>query len=112
MKKIVGVLFFFLSLALSLGATVALAKRGIGGEQRMPVEYYGSASSATTGTTALIFSVPGLTAAMSCVVTVSAYGTGPTSWTKAVESANVLTLTVNANQTALSTTINYVCFKP
>lgn len=110
MKKFLLVLFAALSMFLI--NTSAFAKKGVGGQQVMPVEFYGSASSATTGATALVFAVAGLKATSACVVTPVSYGTGPVSWTKAAVTAGTITLTVNANQTAGSTVINYVCFKP
>jgi hypothetical protein len=100
-----------LIIALISTSNIALAKKGKGGNQIMPVEFYGQASSATTGATDLVFTVTGLKSASECVVTPKSYGTGPVSFTKAVVTANTITLTVNANQTAGSTVINYICFK-
>lgn len=91
---------------------VAFAKKGIGGHQIMPVEFYGQANSTTTGATALVFTVTGLKASSVCVVTPISYGTGPASFTKAAVTANTITLTVNANQTAGTTSIAYTCFEP
>lgn len=104
--KLASILVF----AILSTSPLAFAKKGKGGNQIMPVEFYGQASSATTGATALVFTVTGLKVDSECVVTPKSYGTGPVSFTKAVVTANTITLTVNANQTAGSTVINYVCF--
>lgn len=111
-------MFKFLKLLVALAlmsfisAIPAQAKQAKGGNHNVDFTYYGNASSATTGATDLIFSVPGLLASHKCVVTPVSYGTGPVSWTKAVVTAGVITLTVNANQTAGSTVINFLCFIP
>lgn len=103
---------FVVAIAMVGYSNFAIAKKGVGGHQIMPVEYYGQVSSATTGATALVFTVTGLKASSECVVTPKSYGTGPASFTKAAVTKDTITLTVNANQTAGSTVINYVCFEP
>lgn len=91
----------------------ALSKqKGKGGNQIMPVEYYGQVSSATSGAAALVFSVPGLKASTECVITVKSLGTGPAYAKATVVTADTITVTMDANQTGGSTVINYVCFKP
>lgn len=112
MKKFYRLMMATAILALSMNSSVSLAKRGIGGIRRMPVEFYGQASSATTGAAALVFTITGLKAGSECLVTPKSYGTGPASFTKAVVTLNTITLTVDVNQTAGSTVINYICFKP
>jgi hypothetical protein len=100
--------------ALSLVAFAAYAAPKIpkAGEQLMPVERYGSASSATTGAAALVFSVPGLKAGTSCVASVASFGTGPVALRgPVVATADTLTATMDANQSGGATVINYVCFK-
>lgn len=91
---------------------LALAKKGKGGNQIMPVEFYGQVSSTTTGAAALVFTVTGLKAGSECVVTPQALGTGPAYMKKAVVTLDTITVTFDANQTAGTTTINYVCFNP
>jgi len=95
-----------------LGSGIAVAKKGNGGHQIMPVEFYGQVSSTTTGAAALVFTVTGLKVASECVVSAKALGTGPAYIKKAVVTLNTITVTVDANQTAGTTTINYICFKP
>lgn len=97
---------------LGLFGIEAFAKKGVGGKQTMPVEFYGTVGSTTTGATALVFTVTGLKASSRCVVTPVSYGTGPAAFTRAAVTANTITLTVDANQTAGTTTIAYVCFEP
>ena len=112
MQKFLSVLVLSILSLLGPMPQFALAKPASGGGYVVPFSYYGTVSSATTGATALIFLVPNLKASNTCTVTPTAYGTGPVSWTKAVVTAGTITLTVNANQTAGSTIINYLCFKP
>lgn len=100
-----------ISLSLLAYSSIASAKKGKGGNQIMPVEFYGQASSSTLAA-ALVFTVTGLKASSECVVTVQDLGTGPAYVKKAVVTANTLTVTMDAAQSGGSTTINYVCFKP
>lgn len=109
-------MFRFLKLLIALSVlsffSPVHAKIASGGNHTVPFSYYGIASSATTGATDLIFLVPGLLAKHKCIVIPTAYGTGPVSFTKAVVTAGTITLTVNANQTAGSTVINFLCYNP
>jgi len=88
-----------------------LAKKGIGGHQIMPVEFYGQASSATLAA-ALVFDVIGLKADSVCVVTVKSLGTSVNYIKKAVVTADTITVTVDTAQSGSATVINYVCFAP
>jgi len=100
--------FMFVCFNLALGA----AKIPKGGDQIMPVERYGSVSSATTGAAALVFTVPGLKAGATCVASTVSFGTGPArQYGPVVATADTLTVTYDANQTAGSTVVAYVCFK-
>jgi hypothetical protein len=106
-------LFTILSILsmLFLSSDLAFAKKGKGGNQIMPVEFYGQASSATLAA-ALVFTVTGLKNASECVVTAQALGTSVNYIKKAVVTADTITVTVDTAQSGGSTTINYICFKP
>lgn len=99
------------SLILITSSEFAYAKKGKGGNQIMPVEFYGQASS-TTLAAALVFTVTGLKASSECVVTAKALGTDVNYIKKAVVTADTITVTVDTAQSAGTTTINYICFKP
>lgn len=112
MKKFFALVALIAMMFLSY-TPIAVAKKGKGGNQIMAVEFYGSASSTTTGAAALIFTVTGLKASSVCVVSTKSLGTGPL-YIKgpAAVTANTITVTYDANQTAGTTVINYVCFEP
>lgn len=102
-----------LTAILFLMSNIAFAAphKGKGGEQWMPVQVYGQASSATLAA-ALVFTVTGLKASSECVVSAKALGTDVNYIKKAVVTANTITVTVDTAQSAGTTTINYICFKP
>lgn len=104
---------FAAALSMFFAAVVdAAPKIPKGGEQILPFTRYGSQASATTGSAALVFVVPGLKAGDSCVVTALAFGTGPVAVRgPAVATADTLTVTMDASQSGGSTTIAYACFK-
>jgi len=92
-------------------ADLSLAKRGKGGGQIIPVEFYGQESSATLAA-ALVYTVTGLKASSECVVTAKSLGTSVNYIKKVVVTKNTITVTVDTAQSGSSTVINYVCFKP
>ena len=95
-----------------LASSMALAREPVGGQQRMPVRYYGTASSTTTGSASLVFTISGLKSTDACVVTPVSYGTGPARLSRATATLNTLTVVADATQTAGTTVVAYVCFKP
>jgi hypothetical protein len=112
MKKVVQLLVL-LSLALTMEARLVLAASASGGGYNVRFSKYGTADSTTTGAAALIFSVPNLKVGQVCVVNTKSFGTGPADQKgPTVVTANTITVTYDANQTAGTTTINYLCFKP
>ncbi len=80
------------------------------GFSTLPIKKYGSASSTTTGATALVFTVRGLEAGSKCIVSPTAFGTGPVVMYSHAVTAHTITATVDANQTTGTTTINYACW--
>lgn len=75
----------------------------------LPVKFYGSQSSATLATT-LVFLVPGLAAADTCVVTPVSLGTNVTYFKYVTEAAGAINVESAVAQAGSSTVINYICW--
>lgn len=76
----------------------------------LPVKKYGTATNAVTGSATIALPVKGIESADDCVVTAVGLGTGPSYIKTAVVTADTITVTVDASQSAGTSTYNYVCW--
>jgi hypothetical protein len=72
-------------------------------------QFVGTATSATAAST-LVFTVPGLTSAYSCVATAKSFGTGPNYIKTVSAGTNQISVVVDTAQSGGSTVVSYGCF--